>query len=84
MISNAIKFSKAGDKISFEVCRPVCVDEESAKFKIAFKVIDQGMGLNAVDRKRLFTPFFKSSSEANRQANTNSNGIGLSVCKKIA
>ena len=84
LISNAIKFSKPGDKIRFEVCRPVCLDEASSKFKFAFKVVDQGMGLNEADRKKLFTPFFKSSCEANRQANTNSNGIGLSVCKKIA
>lgn len=42
------------------------------------------MGLTEADRKNLFKPFFRSSSEENRSANISSNGIGLNICKRLA
>lgn len=49
-----------------------------------FKVTDQGMGMNDLDRKNLFKAYFKSSSKQSRQANTNSHGIGLHTSKRLA
>lgn len=84
LISNAIKFSKPFDKIFIEICKPECIDSSLGRWEFMFKVTDQGMGINDVDRKNLFKPFFKSSSKQSRQANTNSNGIGLNVSKRMA
>ena len=46
--------------------------------------MDQGIGLNEEDRKKIFEPYFVSSSLENRARNTISNGIGLNICKRIA
>lgn len=52
--------------------------------EIEISVTDQGMGLNLADRANLFKPYFKSSCAKNRAANSQSNGLGLSISKKIA
>ena len=57
---------------------------EGSNYRVQFVVTDQGMGLNDLDRANLFKPYFKSSSEENRAANANSNGLGLSISKKLA
>lgn len=57
---------------------------DKKKWSFTFKVTDQGMGLNDEDRSRLFTPFFRSSSKENRDANVNSHGIGLNFSKRLA
>ena len=36
------------------------------------------------DRKNLFKPYFKSVCSKSQVANSNSNGIGLNVCKRLA
>jgi len=46
LISNAIKFSKPGDKIVLEVCHPELLIPGSDQHKITIKVIDEGIGLN--------------------------------------
>jgi len=82
LISNAIKFSKPLDKIRVSIDKPSQVAQHTWQF--AFKVTDEGMGLNDEDRKNLFTPYFRSSCAKNREANTNSHGIGLNFSKKLA
>lgn len=84
LISNAIKFSKPLDKILIKIEKPELVDKATNLCKFVFKVTDQGLGMNDYDRKNLFKPYFKSSCEKSRIANANSNGIGLSFCKKLA
>lgn len=42
------------------------------------------MSLCEEDRRNLFKPFFKSASKENRDRNTHSNGLGLSICKRLA
>jgi signal transduction histidine kinase len=84
LISNAIKFSHAGDRIKIEVLHegPRSRDDPSLAFK--FIVTDKGLGLNDLDRKNLFQPNFRSSDKANRACNANSNGLGLYTCKRLA
>ncbi len=45
---------------------------------------DSGIGINEVDLANLFKPYFVTTDPESRRINTNSHGIGLSVCKKIA
>ena len=40
--------------------------------------------MNDEDKASLFKPFFKSSSQENRNMNASGNGLGLSICKMIA
>jgi signal transduction histidine kinase len=47
-------------------------------------VIDTGLGISAKDQANLFKPFFKSVDAQSKLLNTESNGLGLSICKKIA
>lgn len=47
-------------------------------------VSDQGMGISEEDRKNLFQPFFKSKDKKSQKKNTQSNGLGLNICKRIA
>lgn len=45
---------------------------------------DQGIGISNEDQQRLFTPFFRSNEPLNRLINSDSHGMGLSICHKIA
>lgn len=87
LVGNAIKFSKPRDRITVEICRPEAPDFCEAnedRVTYTFKVTDQGIGLNETDRRNLFKPYFKSTCEVNRNANSSSNGIGLYVSKRMA
>lgn len=84
LISNAIKFSFQGDRIKVEIIHSEQSANTDRPISFKFLVTDQGLGLNEVDRKNLFQPYFRSSDETNRLCNTNSNGLGLHTCKRLA
>lgn len=75
IISNAVKYSKKGEKehVYFNIIR------ESNKTYMLIK--DEGVGIPNYDLKRIFEPFFTGENGRNFQ---NSTGIGLYMCKKIA
>ena len=54
--------------------------------KYEISVIDDGIGINEVDTFNLFKPIAVNSNLANknRDAKVNSNGIGLTISKRIA
>ncbi len=73
LISNAVKFSPAGD----EVLVRLRVDGECARIS----VIDHGIGVPPAFRARLFERFTQHDASANRvQQGT---GLGLAICKSI-
>ncbi len=45
---------------------------------------DYGIGINAEDLKNLFKAYFKTNDSKSKSLNTKSNGLGLSICQKIA
>ena len=51
---------------------------------VIISVTDYGIGITTKDRENLFKPFYRASDVKNREMNSQSHGIGLSVCKKIA
>lgn len=51
---------------------------------IEIEVADEGIGMSKEDTVNLFTPFFRSKNEQSREKNPNGNGLGLSICYKIA
>ena len=73
LISNAIKYSPIGGRIS------ILVNEENRKTVI--RVADQGAGLSPEDLSRLFGRFQRLSAKPT--AGESSTGLGLSIVKRI-
>lgn len=73
LISNAIKFSPPGSEITVEVN----VGADSC----GFSVKDQGPGIPAAERDKLFKDFGKLSVKPT--AGEKSTGLGLAICRKI-
>src|ERR1700744_1959040 len=73
LISNAIKYSPIGGRISVQV------GQEGNK--TAIRVVDQGAGLSPEDLGRLFGRFQRLSAKPT--AGESSTGLGLSIVKRI-
>ena len=73
LITNAIKFSKPQTTVE--------VTLESKGSDIVITVKDQGVGIPAQERDRLFQPFSKTSVKST--AGEASTGLGLAIAKKI-
>lgn len=72
IISNAIKYSKAGKKINLKVYR-----EDN---KVLLEIVDHGIGITDYDLKKVFNPYFTGE---NGRRNNKSTGIGLFIAKGI-
>lgn len=73
LLSNAIKYSYFNSDID------IIVKREGDTVEIEFR--DQGQGLDAEDKEKLFKKFAKLSSKPTGKEN--SNGLGLSICKAL-
>jgi signal transduction histidine kinase len=73
LISNAVKFSKAGASVSVSVT--------SARDRVAISVVDRGPGISAADQQKLFRRFTKLT--ARPTGGESSNGLGLSIVKRL-
>ncbi|HHC80278.1 MAG TPA: ATP-binding protein, partial [Flavobacteriia bacterium] len=69
LIHNAIKYSPENTTITLEI-------NQNGK-KIAFKVIDEGMGIPKKDQKHIFNRYFRAENVLNTQGT----GIGLNIVK---
>jgi signal transduction histidine kinase len=69
LISNAVKYSPPGTPVKF------CVSRDGGN--AVFIVQDRGLGIPEVDRKRLFTPFYRGKNVATIQGT----GLGLVIVK---
>jgi signal transduction histidine kinase len=73
LISNAVKYSPSGGRITVSLAR---FEDE-----IELRVADQGIGISEEDQERLFTEFFRSSNpEATLRPGT---GLGLAIVDRI-
>ena len=73
LLSNAIRFSPLGGRVVFEV------SQWPGRARI--DVIDQGPGVAAVDRARVFEPFFRG--ERQPPDAPRGSGIGLSIVQEL-
>lgn len=73
LISNAIKFTPEGGKVSI-----YCKKSGS---RVIFSVTDTGIGMSSEDQKYLFEPFKQIDSGMNRQYG--GTGLGLALVKKF-
>ncbi|CCG07073.1 ATP-binding protein [Pararhodospirillum photometricum] len=74
LIGNAIKFAKPKEA---PVIRITCVPEDEATWHL--KVSDQGIGIPARDRERVFDLFWRLHA----RENFDGNGLGLAIVKRI-
>jgi signal transduction histidine kinase len=73
LISNAVKFSEAGS--------PVHISAELQADQVLIKVRDQGPGIPAEFRSRIFQKFAQADGSDSRQRG--GTGLGLSICKEL-
>ncbi len=78
LVGNAIKFTEKG-----EVLLKVKVDElkEDKTVKLRFEVIDTGIGISEMARKKLFQRFIQVDASTTRKYG--GTGLGLAVCKSL-
>ena len=69
LITNAVKYSPPGTPVKF------CLSRDGGN--AVFIVQDRGMGIPEVDRKRLFTPFYRGKNVTTIQGT----GLGLVIVK---
>jgi signal transduction histidine kinase len=70
LLSNAVKYSPEGGEVRFEV--------EGLGEQVRFMVSDQGIGITAQDRERLFETFFRGSNVGT----ISGTGLGLAIVKR--
>lgn len=73
LTSNALKYSSAGQAVTLGAA----MDGK----EIILSVKDQGPGISAADRERLFTKFFRAGDQVSKK--TTGTGLGLAICKGI-
>jgi PAS domain S-box-containing protein len=81
LIGNAIKFSAGRTERRGRVAVRVTV-AQPAPLRLAFAVIDNGIGMTPQDVARLFEPF--SQAEASTTRRYGGTGLGLTICKRLA
>jgi signal transduction histidine kinase len=74
LISNAIKFTPGGGKISVGV-------RKGAAGWIQVSVSDTGMGIAPVEASRIFNEFYQATQPGNNKSR--GAGLGLSISKKL-
>jgi len=79
LLGNAIKFTAEHGRI--ELCMTM-TETDHEEFHFCCSVIDNGVGINAEDQVKIFSPFVQVSSGLTRTHN--GTGLGLSLAKRMA
>jgi signal transduction histidine kinase len=74
LLDNAAKYSEAGSAVRLVIHR----DGD----RVAFDVIDRGVGMSADDLAHAFTPFWRADGSRTRR--TGGVGLGLALARRIA
>jgi signal transduction histidine kinase len=70
LASNAVKYSPQGGLVRFDL---VCQEDQAI-----FRIQDEGIGIPAEDRERVFETFYRASNVSTIQGT----GLGLAIAKK--
>ncbi|MCY2976431.1 MAG: PAS domain S-box protein [Planctomycetota bacterium] len=71
VFENAIAVSKPGNKITVVCVKPRFQGHEA----IQIRIMDEGPGLDSVQRERIFEPFYTTK--------TKGTGLGMAICQRI-
>ncbi len=74
LLQNAIKYSPPGTPIGVSA-------RIAGGSELEFSVEDEGQGIPAEDRERIFEPFFRHATA--KQSNVPGHGLGLAICQSI-
>jgi PAS domain S-box-containing protein len=74
VISNAYKYSKAGD-----ICLTLAQREHEAGLQVGVRVTDHGIGMTPEQQSRLFERFFRADTSGNIPGT----GLGMTIVKEI-
>ena len=75
LVENAVKYSPANESIQVKLW----VSED--KVTVHFSVADNGIGIEAEEKKRIFNKFYRVGQEATRK--TKGTGLGLYIVKTV-
>ena len=78
LLSNAIRFSKKGKKITVTAKLKLKTYTEG---HVKIKVKDNGIGIKSKDIQNLFLPF--GNQKKISKLNPSGMGLGLSICKRV-
>ncbi len=85
LLANAVRFAPEGSQITVGIETTPAVDGDtltpSSNGWTEFTVADQGPGIPAEDRERIFDRFQQAGSDDGRPRQ--GSGLGLYICKKI-
>jgi two-component system sensor histidine kinase/response regulator len=77
LVSNAIKFTKAGEV----TVRVSCDSEKEKQCELRFQVTDTGIGIEPEAQKKLFEAFTQADATTTRKFG--GTGLGLVICKQL-
>jgi signal transduction histidine kinase len=81
LVSNAIKYSPNGGKITVSAARLEGPGEDKKDDKVEVRISDEGSGIGPEHLSRIFDKFYRAETGLTRK--TQGTGLGLYICKSI-
>ncbi len=78
LVDNAIKYSGEGSTVHVSAA----LEDDNGRAMIAFRVKDEGMGIPARERERIFERFYRVDKA--RARDTGGTGLGLAIVRHVA
>lgn len=83
LLGNALKFTSTTTEKQGEVQLNInIVEHNSIIYKVAFSIVDNGIGIEKETQKKLFTPFIQAQRSTTREYG--GTGLGLAICGNLA